>query len=201
MNPKQITALFIPILLIGVMVPIFQLLARRFGNTAGWLSGLAIYWLIWGLIYPLQILGKEAVLDLIQPQRFDLKAALIASIPIVFAAIGRFQFGIQYEKATTWVAIGLLATAVGNGFFEEVLWRGTYMELFPDRTLLRIFWSSLWFGLWHYAPGSVSDGNNVLGLMIGSVFFGLVLSYLAKQTGTLWWCILSHTLAGIIMVI
>ncbi len=201
MNSKQIIAVLMPILLIAVMYPVFQLLARRFGNTVGWYSGLAIYWFIWGFLYPVQILGKEKVLGLIQPQRFDLGAVLLASIPIVVAAVGRFQFGMQYEKATIWAWFGLLATAVGNGFFEEVLWRGTYMELFPDNTLLRIFWPSLWFGLWHYAPGSVSNEGSVLGLMVAGVFFGLLLSFLAKRTDTLWWSILSHTLAGIVMVI
>lgn len=201
MNAKQIAAIFMPILLIAVMYPLFQLIARRFGNRVGWYSGLVIYWILWGLLYPLLMLGKEAVLALIQPRGFDLVAMLLALIPVVFAAIGRFKFGIQYEKATTWALFGLLATAVGNGVFEEILWRGTYMALFPDSIFLRIFWPSLWFALWHYAPGSVSSDGNVLRLMISAAVFGLFLSFLAKQTDTIWWSILAHTVAGIVMVI
>ncbi len=76
-------------------------------------------------------MGKASILKLIRAQRFQLKGALLASVPVVFAAIGRFQFGMEYEKAATCAAVGLLATALGNGFFEEVLWRGTSTQLFP----------------------------------------------------------------------
>lgn len=38
-------------------------------------------------------------------------------------------------------------------------------------------------------------------LMVGAVVFGLYLSYMAKKTNTIWWSIVSHTLAGIIMVV
>lgn len=201
MNTKQIAAILMPILLIAVMVPLFRLIARRFGNRVGWYSGLVIYWILWGLLYPLLMLGKEAILDLIQPRGFDLVALLLVLIPVAFAAIGRFGFGIQYEKATKWALVGLLVTAIGNGVFEEILWRGTYMALFPDSIFFRIVWSSFWFGLWHYAPGSVSSGGNALRLMISAAFFGLFLSFLAQQTDTIGWSILAHTVAGIVMVI
>ena len=162
---------------------------------------MVIYWIVWGAIYPIVILGRETVLSMVRPQRLEAGAALLAAIPIVFAAAGRIFFGMGYEKATVWGLLGLLGTALGNGLFEEILWRGTYLALFPDSVLLSVIWPSLGFALWHYAPGSVSKGGGVVGLMVGAAFFGLFLSLLAKQTGTLWWSILAHTLAGIIMVI
>jgi len=75
------------------------------------------------------------------------------------------------------------------------------MKLFPGNILFRIVWPSIWFALWHYAPGSVSPNANVLGLIIGSGLFGFYLSFLAKKTGTIWWSIVTHILGGIIMVI
>jgi membrane protease YdiL (CAAX protease family) len=196
---KQIIAVVLPLLLLAVMYPIFQLLALGLGDQAGWFVGLFVYWLLWGLAYPLWLLGKERVLDLTRIRKFDVIALLLALIPVIFAGIGRIQ-GVQYEKPTTWVALGLLGTAVGNGIFEEVLWRGTYMALFPDNPWLRIVWPSLGFALWHYAPGSVSSGD-VLSLMLGTAFLGLLLGFLARRTDSIGWSILSHTLAGIITVI
>jgi len=95
----------------------------------------------------------------------------------------------------------LLVTAVGNGLFEEVFWRGMFVKFFRRSILLAIVWPSLWFALWHYAPGSVSDSGGVARLMVGAAFFGLYLSYLARRTGTIFWGVLAHTLTGVIMVL
>ncbi len=37
--------------------------------------------------------------------------------------------------------------------------------------------------------------------MVGALFLGLLLGYLASRTDTIFWTILSHTLSGIILVI
>jgi len=64
----------------------------------------------------------------------------------------------------TLVAVGqlvlllLLSSCLGNGFFEELPWRGLYLCLFPNSIILKMMWPSVWFALWHYVPGSVSSG-------------------------------------------
>jgi len=55
-----------------------------------------------------------------------------------------------------------------NSFWEEVLWRGVYITLFPDSRWWGIVWPTVWFALWHYAPGSVSPLADVRMLMIGA---------------------------------
>lgn len=201
MNAKQILALTMPIILLASMYPIFQILSRKFGNQTGWFFGLVIYWIIWGAVFSFTMLGKNTIINLVLPQKIGLTAILLTAIPIIFAAIGRYFMGIKYEKASKWILLGLLVTAVGNGVFEEILWRGTYLELFPGNILFQIIWPSFWFGLWHYAPGSVSSRGNAHNLVVGAVFLGLFLSILARQTDTIFWPILGHTLAGIVMVI
>jgi uncharacterized protein len=201
MDTKQILALTMPIILLASMYPIFQILSRKFGNQTGWFFGLVIYWIIWGAVFSFTMLGKNTIINLVLPQKIGLTAILLTAIPIIFAAIGRYFMGIKYEKASKWILLGLLVTAVGNGVFEEILWRGTYLELFPGNTLFQIIWPSFWFGLWHYAPGSVSSRGNAHNLVVGAVFLGLFLSILARQTDTIFWPILGHTLAGIVMVI
>jgi membrane protease YdiL (CAAX protease family) len=94
-----------------------------------------------------------------------------------------------------------VSTAFGNGLFEELLWRGVYMELFPHSIPLRFVVPTIAFALWHYAPGAASANENVWGLIIGAAALGVVQSLLAKQTDSVWWPIVAHTIGGLIMVL
>ncbi len=202
MNRKQIIAIISPLILIAVMYPVFQLLLEVFnGTVTGWYLGLVTYWILWGAIFPLWLIGMENLKPIIRPQRLTVKVSVLILIPLILALLYKFITGMDYGKLNFWVLIFYLSTSFGNGFFEEVLWRGVYMKLFPDNIIFRIIWPNIWFALWHYAPGSVSPNANVLGLIIGSGMFGFYLSFLAKKTGTIWWSILTHIIGGIIMVI
>ena len=96
-----------------------------------------------------------------------------------------------------------MSTTFGNGFFEEVLWRGVYYRLFPNKIFYRMIWPTVWFGIWHYVPVSINNSEltGLMGMMIGPILMGLVLSYMTKKTDTLCWSILAHVLGGIIMVV
>ncbi len=181
------------------MYPIFHALAGVMNDRVAWCLGLAIYWIIWGGIFPLLIIGKEAIIKLIRPRKPDKKIILLVAIPLLGAVAGRLILG-GYEKESVWIALLLFSTPFGNGFFEEVLWRGVYLKLFPNNIFFWMIWPSVWFALWHYAPGSVSSGNPAR-LMIGAGVMGLYLSFLAKKTNTVWWGIVVHTVGGIIMVV
>jgi membrane protease YdiL (CAAX protease family) len=201
MNKKQKIAIVTPLVLVAIMYPVFQLTVKIFGYQIGWYIGLILYWLIWGLAFPLWIIGKESIRKLIQPQKIDKKVFLLVIFPLLIALIARFFIGMGYEKESIWILLLLLSTAFGNGFFEEVLWRGVYMKLFTGNIFYRMIWPSFWFAIWHYAPGSVSSNSNIVALMIGAGLFGLYLSYIAKKTNTVWWSIITHTLSGIIMIL
>lgn len=203
MNNKQIIAIIAPLILMGVMYPIFQILNRTFkGNwRMGWYLGLVIYWILWGGIFPWLLIGKTEILKLIQPERLTLQIFILVLIPLIGAGLYRMIPGMDYDKPSVWIFLLLVSTNIGNGFFEEVLWRGVYLELFPTNILLSMLWPSLWFALWHYIPGSVAPDGNTIGLMIGSGFMGFYLSFLAKKTGTIWWTILMHTIGGFIMIL
>ena len=201
MNSKQKIAVISPLILIGVMYPVFQLLSGAWGETIGWYLGLVTYWLIWGAIFPWFMIGKESIRRIIRPQKLHTNVFFLVLFPLLMAGLYRFIPGMEYEKSSGWIFLLLLSTNFGNGFFEEVLWRGMYMELFPDSIFLRIVWSSIWFALWHYVPGSVSLTGNAIGLMIGSGLMGFYLSFLAKKTGTIWWTIVAHAIGGFIMIV
>jgi len=199
-NIKQKICIITPPILIVLMYFIFQWLTGIFSDRIAWFLGLAIYWMLWGIIFPILMLGKDNLLKLIRPQKPDFKIILLVTIPLVITLIGRFIPSMEYEKPTIWIFLLLIVTAFGNGFFEEVFWRGVYLHFFTDNIVFRMILPSLWFGIWHYAPGSVMS-DSVITLMIGAGIFGLFLSYLAKRNNTIWWPIITHFLSGIIAVV
>jgi membrane protease YdiL (CAAX protease family) len=146
------------------------------------------------------LIGKENFLQLIQPQRLTWQIFFLVLMPIIGAGLYRLVPGMAYNKPALWIFVILILTSFGNGFFEELLWRGVYLELFPESILWGMIWPSLWFALWHYAPGSVAPDGKPWALMIGSGIMGFYLSFLARQTGTIWWTILMHTIGGLIMI-
>lgn len=201
MNKKQIIAALSPLVIIGMMYPVFQFLGKGLGNSLGWYLGLWIYWIIWGGLFPYFMIGKDTILQLIKPQKLTLKLALMVAFPVVMAAIFRFATGMEYEKTALWFLVCLISTNLGNGFFEEILWRGMYLQLFPNRVYFRMIWSTIWFALWHYAPGSISASGNPLGLMIGSGMMGIYFAFLAHRTNSIWWTMIAHALGGLVMVL
>lgn len=184
------------------MVLVFRLLARSLANDFfAWYIGLASYWLTWCTILPLWLVGWKNLKTMIRPQKPTLTIVLLVLFPIGMAALSKLIPGMGYSKASLWIWLLYISTAFGNGFFEELLWRGVYMHLFPDRIALRIIWPSLLFALWHYAPASVSANSNPWGLIIGAALFGFYLSFLAKRTGTIWWGMVAHVLGGTVMIL
>ena len=204
LNARQIYAILAPVALMAMMYPIFRLLARRFG-TKNWrlgrYLGLAIYWLIWGAVFPWMMLGKENIIRIIQPQHLTVKIFFLVLFPLVMSALYKFISKMKYEKPSLWIFVLLLSTCFGNGIFEELIWRGVYMWLFPNSIMFSIIWPSMFFALWHYIPGSINPDGNVAGLIIGSGLMGFYLGFLARHTGTIWWTIIMHTLGGMIMVL
>ena len=201
MDSKRKIALFSPLVLIPTMFLIYRALAAVFGETLGWYLGFFPYWILWCGLFPLWLLGRDKLRRLIAPQRLTRLVLLLLAVPILGAAAYRLVPGMDYGQGSFWLVLMILSTSFGNGFFEEVYWRGVYLALFPKSVLHQIVWPSIWFALWHYAPGSVSADGSVVGLMIGSGFFGLYLAFLARRTGAIWWSIVAHTVGGLIMAL
>lgn len=205
MNMKQIIIFIIPPVLLAIMYPIFNSLAEVLDNDRiAWYLGLIIYWILWGMVFPIIMIGKNNIIALIRPQRPKVAIIVPISIILLGALSARlFVPGMEYEKQNAWILLLLLSTCFGNGFFEELLWRGVYYELYPNNIFFRMIWPSIWFGIWHYVPVSINNNEltGLIGMIIGPILMGLVLSYMTKKTGTLWWSILAHTIGGIIMVV
>ena len=203
MNTKQLYAIVAPLALILVMYLIFRILSTIFETEwrIGWYLGLVIYWLIWGIAFPWLIIGKESIIKIVQPQALTVQIFFLVLFPIVLSALFKLVPNMRYEKPSTLMFILLVSTCFGNGIFEELLWRGVYLELFPNNIVFGFIWPSIFFALWHYIPGSMNPDGNVAGLMIGSGLMGFYLSFLARHTGTIWWTMIMHIIGGIIMIL
>lgn len=203
-DKKRIIAILTPPILIAFMYPIFQFLAGALENDRiAWYLGLATYWLIWGAAFPLLMIGFQNAKELIRPQKIYRKVWLLLAVPLVGAIGAKLVPGMgAYEKKSLIITILLVSSTFGNGFFEELLWRGVYTKLFPTNLFFRMIWPGIWFGLWHYVPVSIHNGQltGLIGMMIGPMMMGLYFSYLTKKTNTLWWAMIAHTVGGIIMI-
>jgi membrane protease YdiL (CAAX protease family) len=200
-SKRQKVAVFVPIAVLASMYFVYRQLANAYGSQFAWYTGFWIYWLSWGAVFPLAVAGKDEIIRLIRPKRPNVKIVLLVIFPLVMTVIFRVLTGTRYTKPSILWTILLLSTAFGNGFFEEILWRGVYLSFFPKSIFYSIIWPAFWFAIWHYIPGSLSPNANVIGLMIGSGLFGFYLGFLARGTGTIWWCIVCHILGGILMVV
>jgi membrane protease YdiL (CAAX protease family) len=203
-DKKRIIAIIAPPVLMAVMYPVFQFLAGALENDRiAWYLGLATYWLIWGAVFPLLVIGFQNVKELIRPRRISRKVLLLLAVPLAGAMGAKLVPAMgAYEKESVLITILLVSSAFGNGFFEELLWRGVYTKLFPTNLFFRMIWPSVWFGLWHYIPVSISNGEltGLIGMMVGPMMMGLYFSYLTRKTNTLWWAIVAHTVGAFIMI-
>jgi membrane protease YdiL (CAAX protease family) len=203
---KQRIAIGAPLVLMATMYPAFRLLDAAFGDRLdgylGWFLGLATYWIVWGAGFSLWILGPSRIRRLLRPRRPTARVLGLIAFPVVMAGAVLLIPGMEYEALSGGVLLLLLSTTVGNGLFEETLWRGVYLELFPERRFWRVGWASVWFGLWHVIPVSVNAETfvEVIPTVVGSMLFGLYLAFLARRTDSVWWPMVAHLLGGIVMV-
>lgn len=197
---KLIGGILAPPVLMLVMYLIYNVFGIIFGPELGWYLGLFAYWMLCGLIYSTWLIGIGKIKKLITPRKIKLKIIPAITFPIIMALIFRVFLGVKFNKISIVGAILLVITAFGNGTFEEILWRGVYMELYSKNYFLRIIYPTIWYAVFHFASGSISPNSNVLSLVIGSAFFGIYLALLAKWSNTIWWSMLSHILGAFVMI-
>jgi membrane protease YdiL (CAAX protease family) len=198
LNP--ILAVAIPSLLLPSTALVFTIASRHLGREKGYLLGFLFYWIVWCLLVPLLLLGRDGFSSLFVDEAPLLSrpnwlaAVLWASITLV--AI--FMYGRDFLRASpTLILIAIPAAAV-NGLCEEILWRGLYVSLFPDNFWLAIIFPSIGFALWHLVPLQVFSEGNKTTFVLSTFFLGLAYGLIAYKTGSITWTALSHSLNGIL---
>jgi len=199
MTQKQKIALAISPILSILMYFVFQGLAVLIGKNLAWYVGLFIYWVIFCIAVPIFLIGKNNVLLKFKYRSTTFMNWLIASIPVIFTLIG-VMFVLEkvdrsFTQALIWTGMG-----IGNGVFEEILWRGTYSDLFPDNFVFGWLWPSIWFAIWHLAPGSLSQNSSITMLVGGALFYGLCWGCVSYKTKSILLTSVSHFLSGFVQL-
>ncbi len=99
--------------------------------------------------------------------------------------------------ATLPIVLASAAIAAVNAAGEEILWRGTYVRVFPGRRLLGHIYPALGFGVWHLAPQRVFPNphpGGALSFVFVASLWGLLYGWVAQRTGSIRWTTLSHCL-------
>ena len=121
MTRKQVAVLLSPVILIASMLPMFRSGAVWAGPVVGWYLGMTTCWAAWCAGFPLGVLGWDKVRSFFRPQRLIREAALLVFIPLAMAACFRLVTGATYEKPDLCASLGLVVSAIANGFLEETL--------------------------------------------------------------------------------
>jgi len=185
---------------IAAMTLLVPALTEAFGGPVGYLLSLCAYWL--GFCLPViffhlrrrdsRLFGEKlAWRDWWVPGLLLLQVGMVALMALVP----------NTAHLTTHAA--MLAALVGiiNGPLEEIAWRGGFMTRFATRPALGFGLSWLLYSASHLplllSHGITFDGGWMV-LLGGAVALGLLWSWIAWRTGSVFWVAIAHALVDII---
>jgi membrane protease YdiL (CAAX protease family) len=197
-NRRLVIAL--PPVLIASMYGLFRFLPSRFGASAGYLAAFAAYWIGWCVMVPTAILGTRTVADLFRRSAAsfaNLGAATHVALWWPLAIPLAFSFLPRIAATSFPIFIASMVLGIIIGVTEELLWRGLYITAFPNRLSLNTIYPSIAFGVWHLCPLSALPSRypgGALAFAAYSVALGLSYAYSVRQTRSIRWCSVSHSI-------
>jgi membrane protease YdiL (CAAX protease family) len=183
-----------PVAVPVTMALVFTALRRRFAPRTAYAAGFAVYWVGWCAGFPLWVLGPRGVVRALcagsRPAPVDV--ALLA-LPVAGAA-GAALWP-QRHRVDRRVAGVMVGTAAVNAVGEELLWRGAFLDQFPDDVVRAALWPLAGFTLWHLAPQLVHPSpRGRVGFLLGAAVVGAASTAVAWRTRGLRAVVLSHVL-------
>lgn len=186
--------------LIAAMFVLVPWLTTTLGGPAGYILTLGIYWI--GFCFPVLILHVDKHH---QPQLFSEKVRwrdwwvpllLLGQVTLIAGAT--FMPNTPILTTTgVWLA---LAVAILNGPLEEAAWRGGFLVRFADRPRLGFWLNWGLFSAWHiplaFSAGIVFQGGWAA-LVLGASALGLLWSWIAWRTGSIYWVAIAHALTNV----
>ena len=196
----DLIVLAMPVVLWVVMGIVFNISTRRFGKEAGYLLGFAFYWLFFGLVYPALWMDGNNFVNLLEDRTplFSLPNWSAALLWVIVTAVTLVMYGKSFIRAPLTLVLLAIPLATINGFCEEILWRGMFVQAFPGNPWLGILYPAVGFALWHLIPQSVFPAPNIPGFILSTFFLGLAYGFIAYSTGSAFWAAVSHSLGGIL---
>jgi membrane protease YdiL (CAAX protease family) len=186
--------LAVPVLVPVSMAGAFPVLQRLLGPRRGYNAGFALYWVGWCLGFPLWVVGPRRLVRLLRdgarPSAADL--ALLA-VPVVGAAAT--ELAPMRRAVDPKVAVVMVATAAVNAVGEELLWRGTYLDCFPEDPWRGAAWPCIGFTVWHLAPQIILPSRRGRAqFLVGAGLVGAASARVAWKTRGLRWTLPAHVL-------
>jgi membrane protease YdiL (CAAX protease family) len=180
----------------------FYLLAVILGSQRGYFLGFLFYWIFWCLVVPISVLGSERIRTVFARPVVSAfgKPSWVGVVALFLPLL--LGYGYAFPRAfaadARWaVLVGSLVIALINGVLEELLWRGTYILIFPDSSLLGDAYPTLSFAVWHFAPQAVfpnrAPGGRIAFVLV-SATIGSLWGWVAKTTGSIFWTSVTHVL-------
>jgi Type II CAAX prenyl endopeptidase Rce1-like len=143
--------LAIPALVPTSMALLFDLLRRRLSPRAAYNVGFAAYWAGWCFAAPVWLLGAAgARRALARGHRPDRTEVALLLLPVTGAVATELLP--KRRSVSPAVATVMVASAAVNAVGEELLWRGLFVEEYPEDVIRGCLWPLAGFTLWHLAP-------------------------------------------------
>jgi hypothetical protein len=178
-----------------IMSGVFALARRRLGNRGGYLAGFGAYWLIcagWAIALIGSRRAGRALLASSPPANSN---SLLQGMLLIWPPLGAVTTRLIPELSTVDRQMVATSAAIAqiNAAVEELFWRETYLELWPNNPWLGWIWPSIGFALWHVAPQVIHPSRLGKGRYVAaSLALGLSWGYVAWSTRSIRWTTVSH---------
>jgi membrane protease YdiL (CAAX protease family) len=185
------------ILAVPIAVPLsmwglFAVLATRLSPRQAYNVGFGIYWAVWCFAFPIWLIGpRRAAAQLRTGRGLTAAEAALLAVPVL-GGIGTALVP-QWRQVDTQLAAVMVGTASVNAIGEELLWRGVFLEEFPDDPLSGSIWPLVGFALWHLVPQTILPSRHGRWQFVaGSFLVGLGSTVVARRGGGLRQTLLPH---------
>jgi hypothetical protein len=148
---RRLVVLLTPAVVPVSMAAVFAALSRRLPARTAYNAGFAIYWVGWCTGLPLCVLGPRRALRVLASGRRPTTAEAGALLLPVLGALAT-ELVPRRRLIDGRVLATMVGTAAVNATTEELLWRGMFLEVFPDDPVRGALWPLAGFSLWHLAP-------------------------------------------------
>jgi hypothetical protein len=183
-----------PVAVPVMMALIFTALGRRFPPRIAYAAGFVVYWAGWCTGFPMWVLGPRGVVRALRAgSRPRLADVALLAFPVGGAAgSALWPHRHQLDRPVAAVMVG---TAAVNAVGEELLWRGTFLDQFPDDVVRGALWPLAGFTVWHLAPQLVFPSPRGRGeFLLGAALVGAASTAVAWRTRGLRAVLLPHLL-------
>lgn len=191
---RRLLALAAPAVIPAAMIGVFRAAQARLDERGAYTAGFVTYWAVCAGIST-AILGRRGVKRALSDSSTTGDLSGIDVVLLAWPPVGAVTTRLIPELATSTPAM-LATTAVvaqTNAVLEELLWRASYVSLWPENPWLAYVWPQIGFALWHLAPQVIHPSSmGARKYALASLFLGLSWGRVAWRTGSIRWTTLSH---------